>query len=171
MLLAQKYKKSQTQNQRCNFYWTHTAFCTIIKRKKLLTIRSQGLLVHPLRQTRGLPFPKAWRNSLRRTLASSKSAGAAVLYMLGMMTGDTGIEICSWVLMGIMRSSTGSVVTLSDHSNLDKEGSRARVTVRIGWLIGFFSGGSVNTRPQWISRIPGLDHMEHCINILLDLQS
>lgn len=52
--------------------------------------------------------------------------------MLGMMTGDTGIEICSWVLMGIMRSSTGSVVTLSDHSNPDKEGSRARVTVRIG---------------------------------------
>ena len=153
--LPRNTKKSQTQNQRCNFYWTHTAFCTIVKRKKLLTIRSQGLLVHPLRETRGLPFPKAWRNSLRRTLASSKSARAAVLYMLGMMIGDTGIEICSWVLMGIMRSSTGSVVTLSDHSKLDKEGSRARVTVRIGWLIGFFSGGSVNIRPQWISRIPG----------------
>ena len=37
------------------------------KEEKLLTIRSQGLLVHPLRQTRGLPFTKASRNSVRRT--------------------------------------------------------------------------------------------------------
>lgn len=46
-----------------------------------------------------------------------------------MMMGDTAIEICSWVLMGIMRSRTGS--DTSDHSKLDKEGSRARVTVRV----------------------------------------
>lgn len=92
------------------------------KEEKLLTIRSQGLLVHPLRETRGLPFTKASRNSLR-TLASSKSAGAAVLYMLGVMTGDTATEIRSWVLTGIMRSSTGSVVTLSDHIKLDEKGA------------------------------------------------
>ena len=37
--------------------------------------------------------------------------------------GDTAIEIRSWVLTGIMRSSPGSVVTLSDPVKLDEKGA------------------------------------------------
>lgn len=83
--------------------------------------------------------------------------------------GDTAIEIRSWVLMGIMRSRTGSVVTLGDHSKLNKEGSREARKYRDP------QGSSVVAQ-----RIPGLsqrhayqglDHMEPCINILLDLQN
>ena len=83
--LPRKPKQPSSESE-MQFLLNTYCFCTIVKRKRLLTIRSQGLLVHPERDQR-TPLPQGMKKFLE---------GNTSFLCSSLQVGDDDGRHCHW---------------------------------------------------------------------------